>query len=164
MCWLEIQPIIDWSDPWFRQILLHYDQRKRFLVDIIQTQKSIMVKFLWWGEGYYQFLTLTKYHTLSLFLTLSETWESVDPAQWSESAMTFRSWMHYRILSQLLKAMRGRILRITFPQRPQTFGLRGLKVLHEGYLKAQERKYLVPIFLVKIIIIYDSDGEIIRKN
>jgi len=39
-----------------------------------------------------------------------------------------------------------------------------LKVLHEGYLKAQERKYLVPIFLVKIIIIYDSDGEIIRKN
>jgi len=78
--------------------------------------------------------------------------------------MTFRSWMHYRTLSQLLKAMRGRILRITFPQRPQTFGLRGLKVLHEGYLKAQERKYLVPIFLVKIIIIYNSDGEIIRTN
>jgi len=42
--------------------------------------------------------------------------------------------------------MRETILTITFPQRPQTFGLRGLK-LHHGYLvKAQERKYLVLIF------------------
>jgi len=43
--------------------------------------------------------------------------------------------------------MRGTILTITFPQRPQTFGLRGLKLLYDGYLvEAQERKYLVLIF------------------
>lgn len=112
-------------------------------VDIIQqTQKSIMGKFVW-KEGRYQFLTLTKYHTLFL---LSSSWlflrleSPLIQLNGAKRAVTFRSWMHYRILSQLLKAMRGRILRITFPQRPQTFGLRGLKVLHEGSYEGSRKK------------------------
>lgn len=60
----------------------------------------------------YRWQSITLYPPLAL---LRKTWESslIQPSR-AKRGVTFRSWMHYRILLRLLKVMRGTILTVTF--------------------------------------------------